>query len=464
MFDSVWDLLSKILVYQLFTLPEVILLYPVTRRLARVSQSTRDFLLCTLLLSLNILTNRFVGLWLSGLNIVSSLIWFFLLFRFVYRKRGWDCFVVLIKMVVVLSLMEALCMVIFNLMGALGFDQNKLMILEPKDMFQRENMFYFSVMNTLAIVVVLLLIAIWDRLRGQKQGDTLTHPCGRNWLYMRSILRLCALIITSLGMLTMPFALFGEQSLIQFLIANKDEYLILTLCSAALIIIAFSYMLQDIRYILQMQRLTTLEQQQAISRSLLQTLRHFRHNMVNMLYGLEGVLISGDWGKLSAYYQEMREKCALVNNENIAALERVTNPSISAVLLRGVDRARQLNLPINLYVQPEVRIGHVLSDAELCQVLGVLQDNAIEAADQAAERHVAMEIRNVDGGLEIIVRNTYSGGLSSQLLSKGGSSTKEGHEGHGLSSCYQILSRHKGAFLNFWVTSQYVQAQLLLER
>ena len=463
-FASFWDFLGKILLYQLVTLPEVILLYPVTRRLARVPQSTRDFWLCTLLLSLNILTNRFVALWLSGLNIISSLIWFFLLFRFVYRKRGWVCFVVLIKMVVVLSLMEALCMVIFNLMGALGFDQNKLMILEPKDMFQWENMFYFSVMNTLAILVLLLLLAIWDRLWGQKQGDTLASASSRNWLYIRSILRLCALIITSLGMLTMPFALFGEQSLIQFLIANKDEYLILTLCSAGMIIIAFSYMLQDIRYILQLQRLTTLEQQQAISRSLLQNLRFFRHNMVNMLYGLEGVLISGDREKVTEYYNEMRERCALVNNENITALERVSNPSVSAVLLRGVDRARQLNLPINLYVQPEVRMSRVLSDSELCQVLGVLQDNAIEAAATAEEQHVSIEMRNVDDGVEILIRNTYSGEVSPETLIHGGFSTKEGHEGHGLSSCYDILKRRKGAFLNFWVTSQYVQAQLLLWR
>ena len=160
----------------------------------------------------------------------------------------------------------------------------------------------------------------------------------------------------------------------------------------------------------------------------------------------------------------MREKCALVNNENIAALERITDPSVSAVLLRGVDKARQLNLPINLYVQPEVRIGHTLSDGELCQVLGVLQDNAIEAANGAEERHVSIEMRNVDGGLEVIVKNTYAGEVSPQLLTRGGTSTKDGHDGQGLASCYHILGRHKGAFLNFWVTGQYVQAQLLLEK
>jgi len=336
------------------------------------------------------------------------------------------------------------------------------MVLSVADLLQLENMLFYSLLNSTAFLLILGCMLIWECLRSPRHiADSFPS---KNWLYARSVLRLFGLIIASLGMLTMPFALFGQRTLLSFIIDNSQEYILLTVFSAFLMVIAFSYMLQDIRYILQTQRLNTLEQQQAISRSLLQNLRYFRHNMVNMLYGLEGVLISGDREKVTAYYQEMREKCALVNNENIAALERVTNPSVNAVLLRGVDKARQMNLPMNLYVQPEVHMGHVLSDGDLCQVLGVLQDNAIEAADQAAERHVSIEMRNVDRGLEIIVRNTYAGEVTSQQLSMGGNSTKEGHEGHGLLSCYELLKKRKGAFLNFWVTSQYVQAQLLLER
>jgi hypothetical protein len=70
----------------------------------------------------------------------------------------------------------------------------------------------------------------------------------------------------------------------------------------------------------------------------------------------------------------------------------------------------------------------------------------------------------VGDALEIIIRNTYAGEIGPESLTAGGSSTKEGHEGQGLRSCYHILGRRRGAFLNFWVSGQYVQAQLLLER
>ena len=462
MTGSLWMWLGNLLLYTLFTTPVAILLYPAIRRIANVPYRTRDFLLSTLLMCLNFVTNRLITLRFNGLNIVSSLIFFLILYWFVLAQRGWRCLICMVKTVVMLSVMELLCMLVFTVMGMLGFDQNKLMVLSVTDLFQVENMIYYSILNCSAILIVLAGMRLWEQLRAPRSAAPI--HISKNWLYIRSILRLAGLIITSLGMLTMPFTLFGEKSLLAFIIANRDEYVLLTLLSAGLMVIAFSYMLQDIRYILQHQRLTTLEQQQAISNSLLQNLRFFRHNMVNMLYGLEGVLISGDREKVTAYYSEMREKCALVNNENIAALERITDPSVSAVLLRGVDKARQLNLPINLYVQPEVRIGHTLSDGELCQVLGVLQDNAIEAANGAEERHVSIEMRNVDGGLEVIVKNTYAGEVSPKLLTRGGTSTKDGHDGQGLASCYHILGRHKGAFLNFWVTGQYVQAQLLLEK
>ena len=58
------------------------------------------------------------------------------------------------------------------------------------------------------------------------------------------------LILTSLGMLTLPFVLFSDQSLIEFLITNRNQYILLTICSAGLMLVALSYMLQDIRYII----------------------------------------------------------------------------------------------------------------------------------------------------------------------------------------------------------------------
>ena len=238
-------------------------------------------------------------------------------------------------------------------------------------------------------------------------------------------------------------------------------YILLLLSVSLFLLVSLSYFLQDVRYLQQLSRNETLEREQAISRSLLTSLRTFRHNTINMLYGFEGAILSGDAEGIRNYYREMTERCALVNNENIVALERIPNPAFSALLLRAVERARQENLPINLYVQSDIRFSRAMPDSDLCEIAGVLLDNAVEAAMQAEVRHVSVVLRNVDNAMELMIKNTYAGHVTEALLLSG-ASTKPGHSDHGLKSCQELLARRKKAFMNLQVSGQYVSAQLLV--
>ena len=462
MAPTFWNHVLGLSLYALFFLPCALMLYQVVYRVLGRPFDWRELVLSVVFTLLSWCTNRIVLLYANGLNLIFSVLWHVVSLWVAFRQRGWQLLVNLLKMIIIMVLMELVCALLLLLADQFRLDTTQMMVVSLQDLFSPTKLFFTAVLNMLGMLPLLIALLLWERWQQHRKLPKETRR--RKWLYARSILRLIILLVATLSVFSMPHFLFGKDSLRLFTIPSKGKYIVLIITVAAMLGVAISYAVQDIRYIWQLQRLNTLEQQQAISRSLLQNLRYFRHNMVNMLYGLEGELIGGDRKTVTAYYQQMREKCMLVNNENIAALERVTNPSVGAVLLRGVDKARQLNLPMNLYVQENVHFGRTLPEADLCQVLGVLQDNAIEAADKAEERFVSVEIRAVESGVEIIVKNTYAGEVSPEQLTRGGVSTKEGHEGQGLSSCYQILARRKGAFLNFWVTGQYVQAQLLLSR
>ena len=458
MVQSIWYLLSGLFLFDLYLAPTTLLLYPLLRRITGTEHRQGQFLPFALFAMGNYICNRLIIFYANGLNLIASLFWYSLLLFVAFRKRGWSLFVNLLKVMLVMVVYELSCALLINLGSRFGIDQNLFLLTSPETLHNHAMLLAFGILNLIGLLPMLAVTLLVEAIIRHKSMPNEARR--RNWLYTRCIIRVILLVASAFTVFSMPQFIFGPDS---FAITTQNPaYLVLITAVAVMLSVAISYMVQDIRYIIQLQRLNTLEQQQAISNSLLQNLRFFRHNMVNMLYGLEGVLISGDRDKVTAYYKEMQEKCALVNNENILALERITHPSVSAILLHGVDKARQLNLPINLYVQEMVQFPRTLSDADLCQVLGVLLDNAIEAADKAEERHVTVELRNVDNSLEVIVKNTYAGEVSPEKLTIGGVSTKEGHEGQGLRSCYHILSRRKGAFLNFWVTGQYVQAQLLL--
>lgn len=454
---------STFMLFFILCIPLVIILFTLLRYVLHEPFRKTDVLPTCIVLMINLLTNRVIASFAAGLNMVSSLLLFWIIIRFVYHRRGMDGFLCMIRVVVTLCLMEAMCMLCFYVMSLMGFDQTKLMVTTLSDFYVPETLFYFSLINTLSILLVYLLVLLWQTFIEKKLPRHYREP-RRFWLYTRTTGRILLLLFAGLGMLTMPFTLFGDRSLIQYLIENKERYVVLTLCCAVLMIIALSYLIQDLRYIMQLDTIDQMKKMQTISAEHVQSLRRFRHNMANMLYGMEGYIIAGDREKLAAYYAEMCAKCALVNNDNIAALEQIPSPAVRTLLLNHINNARQLDLPLNICVQDDLTIPRVLSEPDLCQVLGVLLDNAIEAADEAKEGDVTLEMRNIGGGLEVIVRNSFTGQVQPQLLTRGGCSTKEGHSGQGLASCYDILARKRGALLNFWVTGQHVHAQLLLNR
>lgn len=460
---GIWYHLTGLFWFALAMLPVALPQYGTVRRLAGMPFDRRQLGWSILFSELSWCCNRLVILYANGWNVVCAIAWYVPFLMLVFGKRGVSVLTTLMKLTLSLVFLELCCALLLSLVPYAGLNPERLMVATLEDMHDPHKLLGYATVNLLGATLIWLSNVLWQHLWRLHQ----TAPPRlrkRRWHIAIATGRLVLLMACAVSMLAMPHYLFGVNSIKEFLLPNRHRYIIMVLSVAMLIAVALSYMAQDIRFLIQSQRLNTLEQQQDISRALLENLRFFRHNIINMLYGLEGTLRSGDREKLDAYFAEIHEKCALVNNENITALEKVTNPAVSTLLMHAVDRARQLSLPLNLYVQEQVNFPHVLGDADLCQIVGVLVDNALEAANAAAERHVSIELRNVDDALEMIVKNTYAGEVTPQLLTQGGTSSKEGHAGQGLASCYHILARKRGAFLNFWVTGQYVQAQLLLHR
>lgn len=461
--DDLWYCVSGLGLFCLFLLPVAFFQYGTIRRVTGSPFKPRQLAACVLLMVLSWISNRFVILYLNGWNVAVAILWYAIILLFVFRIKGWSFFVNWLKTVLLLVCMELLCALLVMAAEALGLDPTLLLVTTVEDMHDLRRLLGLGILNLLAAVAIWLAVIVWQYLfyLHRTAPPTLRK---RRWHIAFSVARLTLIVTAAISILAMPHYLFGINSLSELLLPHQEGYILLAASVALLLAVALSYLFQDINYLVQSQRLNTLEQQHQISRSLMQNLRFFRHNTINMLYGLEGALLSDDRERISTYFAEIKEKCALINNENISALERITNPSINALVLHAIDRARVLNLPLNLYVQQGTTFSHALGDADLCQLMGVLLDNALEAAHPARERHVLIELRNVDDALELIVSNTYDGTVDPERLSRGGTSTKEGHAGQGLKSCYHILSRHKNVCLNFWVTGQYVRAQLLLHR
>lgn len=241
------------------------------------------------------------------------------------------------------------------------------------------------------------------------------------------------------------------------------EVAALILVSSGMLILCVVYSYQDIKLLKIARNNEILVAQQSIYDTLLKETRGFRHNIANQLYGFEGTILTGDIQKIREYYDQMTKQCARINNENIVALNRIPNPGVNALLLNKISATAETGVPMYLLAQEGLK-WRGIPDADLCQALGALIDNAIEAAREARVPNVAVEFSNTGDTMEIVVRNTYNADKTDLgFLSAKPRSSKGGHEGLGVSTAREIIARHGRAAINQVLQGRYVVSQILID-
>lgn len=268
-------------------------------------------------------------------------------------------------------------------------------------------------------------------------------------------------LLRPLAMLAIVGALFarammnltsGDQ------VARLKQVLPDFLIISVLLGVGVTYVVQDIRFYRQAKEHQQLLHEQSLQSLLLQDTRIFRHNISNMLYGMQGTLLSGDVSAISAYYHQMVAECQMINNENVVALKRLPSLAVSSLLLNKMQQANAQKIPFFITVAEDIA-WHGLRDSEMTQILGVLLDNALEAAAESHAPHVAFEASNVDGALTLIIRNSYRTG-DPPVFEQPLASSKPGHDGLGLHSLNRLLSRKPDVLFNIYTVGRYVEASL----
>lgn len=226
-----------------------------------------------------------------------------------------------------------------------------------------------------------------------------------------------------------------------------------------LLVTGATYIVQDIRHFRQVQENNTLLYQQSLQQLLLQDTRVFRHNIANMLYGLQGMLLRGDMDALHAYYRYMIESCQIINNDNVVALKRIPSMAISSLLLNKVQEANAERIPFYVTVEENVH-WHGLSEVDMTVLLGILIDNALEAAREASAPYVSFEARSSGRALALTIRNTYRDG-EPPVFTFPMSSTKPGHSGLGLRTVEKMLAKKSHVLFNIYPQGRYVEASLV---
>lgn len=181
-------------------------------------------------------------------------------------------------------------------------------------------------------------------------------------------------------------------------------------------------------------------------------IRAFKHDFNNIVQAIGGYVASNDINGLAVYYKDLLEDCQTVNNLTTLSPEVINNPSVHNLLASKYHLADEKGIKINLDIFLDINKLNI-KIYELTRILGILLDNAIEAAEECEKRIINIEFK-IDPLRHrqlIIIENTFKNkDINTEIIFKKSHTSKENHSGLGLWEVRQILKRNNN--LNLYTT------------
>lgn len=181
-------------------------------------------------------------------------------------------------------------------------------------------------------------------------------------------------------------------------------------------------------------------------------LRGFRHDFANIMCTIGGYVHVKDMDGLSNYYSQLQKDINKINNLGTLDPAVINNPAIFTLIASKYDKASQLNITMNISCFINLNTLN-MKIYEFTRALGILLDNAIEAAKECDEKLINLEIRKeVSRNRQVlIIENTYlNKDIDTEKIYEKNYSTKKGNSGLGLWEVRQILKRNSN--LNLYTT------------
>lgn len=192
------------------------------------------------------------------------------------------------------------------------------------------------------------------------------------------------------------------------------------------------------------------------------SVRGFKHDFDNIVTTIGGYINTNDMGGLKNYYSQLEEDCSRVNNLYILNPDNINNPGIYNLLTTKYNEAEEKGIKVTLTVLLDLNDLH-MKIYEFARILGILLDNAIDAATECDSKVLNIVFRNEAKNNRniILIENTYKDkDVDIDQIFNKGVTGKENHTGLGLWEVKQILKKNNNVNLYTTKNEQYFSQQL----
>ena len=236
-------------------------------------------------------------------------------------------------------------------------------------------------------------------------------------------------------------------------------------------ILLISFLILSICSFSRMLKLVTTEQQLACAEEYNKSLKilydkvnGFKHDFDNMISFLDGYIQDNDMDDLKEYFTEMKKDCKITNSLSLLNPNIINNPGIYSLLNNEYFKATKLGITFNIEISLNINSLEI-NTYIFSRILGVLIDNAIEAAEKCDTKKVKVSFirENINSRAIIIIKNTYSNkDVDIEKIFKKGISNKENHSGIGLWEVNKYVKKSLNLELKSSKDSNYFKQELFI--
>lgn len=169
----------------------------------------------------------------------------------------------------------------------------------------------------------------------------------------------------------------------------------------------------------------------------LQDLRRIKHDQANHLTVINSMLHMNKYKEAVSYLKEIIDA-----NEVNTAVFNIKNAGLFGIITSKINKANKLGIRFDLKTIGTIESIPNVKISDLCEILGIYLDNAIEAAQDCHNKLVEMSIMVTDTNIDITIMNSC---LEEPIIDKikvDGYSTKGTDRGHGLMIVEKILLKY----------------------
>ena len=197
------------------------------------------------------------------------------------------------------------------------------------------------------------------------------------------------------------------------------------------------------------------------------SLRSFKHDYSNIMLSMSGYIEANDMEGLRDYFDKEilpLSKNITKNTAHINQLINIKTTELKSIISSKLLYAIELNINVSIEVTDEVT-SIPMDTLDLCRVIGIFLDNAIEATLETDRPTIRFALINLDTEYIFIISNTFlEKGIPYATLSKPNVSTKGVNRGIGLYNAHEIIAKYNHVFLDTEIKNKFFVQRLQISK